>query len=445
MYKSLGLIEQAISLYERALRFQPDNDECKSNFLWCLLHSNRYNSKKLLHLFRQHVSVTSERSTWEPSNPVQSNPKKSKKIRIGFVSPDICDHVVGHFVIPLFAYLQERFDIFIYSNSIIEDDHTKKAIQTTKHFRSIISLTTSQAVDIIESDDIDILVDLAGHTAYNRLDIFASKPVQHQVTWLGCPTTTGLETMDYIIIPPDPYLQQEGWSSETPIALANSYYSREKSYIPELSDEGDSAEYILREDDVQQGTIVFACMNHFAKVSDPCLHTWSTILQRCKRAKLLLLIKGIDEDIVKQSLLLRCKKHKIDPNQLILMNRLSKKEYFQLYKEVDIVLDPFPFNGGTTNVDCLFMNKPFVTLSGDSLHSRLGRNLLMQMELPELIAEKRNEYIEIALRLAENPSEVDLLSKKIARQIQHSSLTNIQKFADELGDVFEKIHLQTSV
>jgi protein O-GlcNAc transferase len=428
MYKNLGLIDQAIHLYTQALHHFPDGIEYKSNLLWCFLHSNKYSSKKLLQkckLFWNH-----EISSTLPLN--QPKKEQTTKLRIGFVSPDINDHVVGHFVIPLFPYLQERFDIFVYSNSVFEDSLTQKAKNTVQKFTSIISLGTEQVVEMIQNDNIDILIDLVGHTGYNRMDVFLKKPVSCQVTWLGFPTTTGIPTMDYIIVPPDSYLLEENWSTETPVALPNSYYSREFSYIPELPTN-------TKSNDSKSSEIIFACMNHFAKVSDGCLKVWSQILRKVKHAKLILLIRGIDQDIVRKSLLLRCKKVHLDPNQLILKNRLSKKEYFALYQQVDIVLDPFPFNGGTTNVDCLCMHRPFVTLSGDSLHSRLGRNLLMQVELPEFIANSKAEYVNIAVELAQDPQKISKVSQKIQQRIHDSSLLKVEQFARELGDVFEKI------
>ena len=125
-------------------------------------------------------------------------------------------------------------------------------------------------------------------------------------------------------------------------------------------------------------------MNHFAKVGDACLRLWGKILRSLPHAKLILILKGAEQDIVKKSLLIRCKKAQLNPKQLIIQNRLSEKDYFDLYRQVDLVLDPFPFNGGTTNVDCLCMHKPFNFV--ETFHSRLGYNLLKQLQLEELIA-----------------------------------------------------------
>ena len=438
MYKNIGNIDQAMRLYNKAIELAPDDMIYQSNLLWCILHSEQYTVQKYLTAFQNFGNQHSQKQWKQSSIPT----KNVQTIRIGFVSADINDHVVGHFFIPLLPFLSKRFEIFIYSNSIRQDIYTQQAKDTVHHFISIISMATKQVVELIQEHNIDILVDLSGHTAYHRLDVFLQKPATYQVTWLGCPTTTGISEIDYIIIPPDPYLLENKWSVETPIALKSSYYSREASYISTVYQKNPAVKkttFVSKIQKEHEDEVLFACMNHSAKIGHECLRLWGQILRNVPHSKLLLIIKGSDQNIVQQSILLRCKRANIDTKRLVILHRLSQAEYFALYNSIDIVLDPFPFNGGTTNVDCLCMYKPFITLCGNTLHSRLGYNLLKQLQIPELIAYSKQQYIQIAVELAQKPNIRNEYTKKIQQNIQQSTLFKVDKFAEELGDVFEQI------
>jgi predicted O-linked N-acetylglucosamine transferase (SPINDLY family) len=291
----------------------------------------------------------------------------------------------------------------------------------------------AEAADLIRADEIDVLVDLAGHSNGNRLMVFARKPAPVQVTYLGYPGTTGLSAIDYRITDAfaDPPGMTEGHHSEKLIRLAGCAwcYGPDSQNVPSESPA------------TQSGVVTFGCFNNLAKVNDRTLGLWARILDAVPGSRLLLKSIGfLSMDArrrVRESL---CSQSGIGEERLDIRGpEDSHESHLALYREMDIALDTFPYHGTTTTCEALWMGVPVVTLAGRTHVSRVGVSLLTNVGLPELIAESEDDYVRMAVELARDVERLVSYRSNLRDGMLGSQLLDAPSFAREIEGAFRQM------
>ena len=426
--KDVGQLDQAMDCYRRAIQLNPNlleaydclayvcnfqaHDDPKIIFNECLRWSQRF-EQPLAAKIRAHPN---DRSV-------------ERRLRIGYVSADFKSHPIGRFMAPVFAsHDHAQFEIFAYSAVQSTDETTDELKGHADAWREIESISDDDAADLIRRDQIDILVDLSMHMADNRLPIFAQKPAPVQATYLAYAGTTGLRTIDYRLT--DPYIDPPGSSdefyTEKSIRLATSYWC----YAPPLPD---SPTVSVRPD---SNTVIFGCLNNFCKVTTQTFQTWARVMQSVPNSRLIIYaISGSHRDRTRDFFNTLA----IDPSRIEFVDSQPMREYLQTYNRIDISLDPFPYVGGTTTCDSLWMGVPVVTFSGRTAISRGGVSILSNIGLPEFIARTPDQYIQIAVDLAGNPSRRAELRRTMRDRMQSSRLMNASAFVADLENAYRQM------
>ena len=297
-----------------------------------------------------------------------------------------------------------------------------KAYCTT--WRSLTGLSDTEAAQCIYDDALHILIDLSGHTEGNRLTVFARKPAPVQVSWLGYFATTGLKQMDYLLADRVgvPVNQQE-------------YFVEDIWYLPEtrLCFTPPDIELLLSPlPALINGHITFGCFQNPGKLNDKVITLWSRILAALPNSVLRLQNKGFDDATESKYLLERLGEKGINPGQVVLFGAMPREDYLTAYSEVDFLLDTFPYPGGTTTCEGLWMGVPTLTLSGDTLLARQGASLLTAAGLSDWVAISQDEYAAKALSFANNLPELEKLRDGLREQVKISPLFDAASFARNL-------------
>ena len=337
---------------------------------------------------------------------------QGRRLRVGFVSPDFREHSVAYFIEPfLTAYDRQRFEVFCYYNNLQVDATTQRLRRHVDHWRGVFRLSDTALCDAVREDGIDILVDLAGHTRHNRLGVFARRAAPLQVTWLGYPNTTGLDSNDYRLCDPltDPEGDGESQHSETLLRLPEGFLCYAGPDTPLPSRHGGDE-------------LTFGSFNNLEKVTSTTLGLWSRILTRVPGSRLLLKSRHLADPTMRAVFGERLCGSGIDTDRVELMGRLGDRQaHLDLYGRVDIALDTTPYNGTTTTCEALWMGTPVVTLRGDRHAARVGASLLAHAGLSELVAETAEAYVELAVALAGDPDRRtryhDGLREMLARSV----------------------------
>jgi predicted O-linked N-acetylglucosamine transferase (SPINDLY family) len=424
--KETGEIEQAVDCFRRAAELNPNNPAAHSNLPYRMLFDPRAATGGLL----------AESRAWgrryadhlKPVNPRFENLRDpERRLRIGYVSPDFRIHPIGIFMLPLLAaHHHGRFEIFCYSSSVVEDRFTQGCREHADVWRDVKNLSDAELAELIRKDRVDILIDLTMHMARSRLLTFARKPAPLQMTYLAYPGTTGVETIDYRIT--DPYLEPEGSdrsaTSEKLVGLAQSYWCY--SPRPEVPAVGPLPAST-------NGFVTFGSLNNFSKVNGETLRVWGRILRSVPNSRLRLLCgRGAHRAKVIERL-------GVDAGRVEFFVQQIYETYFQEYHRVDIGLDPFPYCGGTTTCDSLWMGVPVVTLSGRPGVGRFGASILTNVGLPELIGKTEDDYVRIAAGLAGDTPRINDLRSNLRERMGRSVLMDRRGFMEDIEGVYRRI------
>ncbi len=419
--KDQGLLDEAMVCYERAVALAPGNAGYFSNRIYAMTFDPRRGPGEILREHLRWDEVHGERlraASLAHANVADAE----RRLRVGYVSPDFRkNHPVGRFMLPLLgAHDRKGFEIFCYSCGQA-DEFTGRVRERADHWREIGGVSDEGAAELIRGDGIDILVDLAMHMAGNRLGIFARKPAPVQVTYLAYAGTTGLKTIDYRITDRhlDPPGEHEGHYSEESIRV-ESYWC----YQPPIDGLPTSAAPA-----VGAGFVTFGCLNNFCKVTAEVLATWGEILGAVADSRLVLHAKeGSHRERTREFF----RGAGIDPSRVSFIGAVPLAEYMEQYERIDIGLDPFPYVGGTTTCDALWMGVPVVTLGGETAIFARGVSILSTIGLGELIAENREQYIRIAVELGGDLPRLGRLRSGLRERMEKSPLTDAKRFAREM-------------
>ncbi|WP_430014809.1 FkbM family methyltransferase [Microcystis protocystis FBCC-A270] len=388
-----------------------------------------------LSILRGNTSNNIAELTIPQSNIPNQGSAAQHKLKIGYVSPDFKRHPVGKFIAPIIKHHDhQKFEIYCYGEIKKVDEITEEIKASCDHWRSTLGLTDAEVIEQIKQDQIDILIDLAGHTDDNRLPIFFSKPAPIQASYLGYFATTGIPTIDYWIT--DHHLHPvdtEEKTSETIWRLPRCYVAYQPS--PEALEVNPlpalSSEYIT-----------FGCLNNFSKLNPFLLSLWAKILQALPQSRLILKshYHNLDDPEEKQSVELFLQEQGFNLEQVELIDSPTLAEdYFALYHRIDIHLDTFPYNGCTTTCDALWMGVPVLTLAGDRKIQRMGNSLLQAIGLGDWIAHSPEEYVNKAITFAQDLEAIAQLRTSLRERFQKSQLGDIEGLTLALENAYQQM------
>jgi protein O-GlcNAc transferase len=390
----------------------------ESNLLYTQMFSPDYDARTI---FEEHRRWNRRRA--EPLakfiEPHSNDRTANRRLRVGYLSPDFRLHPIGRFLLPLLeSHDHANVEIFCYASQNVSDRITERCQASADVWRNVFDLSDEQLAGAVRGDRIDILVDLTMHMAMNRLLVFARKPAPVQVTYLAYPGTTGLETMDYRLT--DPYLDppdETEFYSEQSIWLPETYWC----YLPvdQTPPAGELPSLLA-------GHVTFGCLNNFCKVTPPTLSAWSRLLQAAPGARLVLHAHaGGHRDRVQEFFA----QQGVSRERVSFVPVLSPADYFRIYQQIDVALDPFPFGGGTTTCDALWMGVPVVSLAGRTAVGRGGLSILSNLGLNDLVARDSGEYVQKALDLASDAQRLIELRRTLRQRMQNSPLMDAPRFA----------------
>lgn len=425
---ALGRHDEAWQCYEKALEIDPEHLVAFSNRLFTANYSSRLSPEGDLAEARRYGKLVSRKAQPFGSWKVSRDP--IRVLRIGIVSGDLLEHPVAFFCESVLRALIEfpepkRFEIFAYSNNSQTDWLTARIRGVCSAWRSIHALPDDKVAELIHGDQIDILIDLSGHTGMNRLPVFAWRPAPIQVTWLGYFATTGVNAIDYFIADPWCLPQtHEPFFVEKILRLPS---TRLCFTVP------DEPVAVSPLPVGANGFVTFGCFNNLSKLSDPVIELWSEILEAVPGSRLMLKARQLGEASVRAALVKRFAACGVSPQQLILETPSTRREYLRAFQNVDIALDPFPYTGGTTTVESLWMGVPVLTLAGKTLLGRQGVGILANVGLNDWIASSRDDYKRRAIALAGDSARLALLRAGLRDRLVHSPLCDATQFATDFG------------
>jgi protein O-GlcNAc transferase len=426
--KDIAQLDEAIGAYRQAIRLKPDFLFAHSNLLYALHYHPGYDARMI---YQEHLQWN--RQFAEPVRkfirPHTNNRDPDRRLRIGYISPDFRECPIAPSLLPLLReHDRQQMEIFCYSHVLRPDARTEQLRNHADVWRNLVGLSDSQALSLIQQDEIDILVDLALHTGNRQLMIFAHKPAPVQATWLAYPGTTGLSAIDYRLS--DPYLDPPDSDlslySERTIRLPETYWCYS---VPGPTPEPSPPP-------ATTGYVTFGCLNNFAKVSLPALDSWADILQAVAQSRLIVHTRrGTHLDAVRD----RFAGKGISPDRLEFLSRQPWPQYAQTYGRIDIALDPFPWAGGITTCDALWMGVPVVSLAGHTAVGRGGAGILSNVGLPELIAQTPQQYVQIATELASDLPRLTGLRRTLRARMQTSPLMDAPRFARNVEAAYRQM------
>lgn len=425
----LGNLEKALESYRQALSLGP-NSGAHSSYAFYLSYSPDHGPAEVAAEYRQWASQYASPPA-KAMPPFGNSLDSARKLKLGYVSPDFKRHSVAYFIEPVIRnHDRSQVEVYCYSNVVTPDDYTERLKGIADHWRDIRLKSDDQVCEMIRSDGIDILVDLAGHTSGNRLPVFARKPAPVQITYLGHPNTSGLETIDYRLTDAlaDPPGLTERYHTEQLIRLPRCFLA----YAPPAD-----APEVAPAPFLKKGHVTFGSFNNAAKINHRVIALWSKILQFVPESRLLLKSFAFSSATAKSGFRDMFAQHGIEPERIELLDFVpAVSSHLELYREIDIALDTFPYNGTTTTCEALWMGVPVVALAGAAHAARVGVSLLTNIGHPELIANDADGYLKLAVELANDPARLRQLRSSLRDGMRHSPLTDAVGFTRELENAY---------
>jgi predicted O-linked N-acetylglucosamine transferase (SPINDLY family) len=420
-----GQPHAALAAFRQAITLQPELVRAHSNLLSCLNYAPDLEPSALAEEHRRWA-----RQHGEPLQrfiqPHPNDRSPERRLRIGYVSPDFRDHSVAYFFEGLLArHDSAQVEVFCYAELMKSDAVTARIERLAEHWRKITGMPDAEVAELIRRDGIDILVDLAGHTGNSRLLVFARKPAPVQATWLGYSNKTWLGTMDYRLTDAiaDPLGSSDEPDGERLIRLPKTF----ACFRP-----ADAAPPVAPPPALSRGGVTFASFHMLAKLNDELLGRWAEILNRVAASRLLLVVAGLDEVTTRERFIRFFGERGIGAERLDFKGRQTLEHYLALHHEVDVLLDCHPFSGHTVSCHALWMGVPVVTLTGKTHCSRMVASVLTNLGLPELVARTPEDYVRIAVELADDLPRLTELRATLRTRMERSRLMDAPAFARDI-------------
>lgn len=430
----LGDLKAAAACYGKCVEIRPDFDEAHSNLLVIFHYDTELSSQDMFARHLEWARMHADPLMPEASDSVfgglpAKTDSRAPRLKIGYVSPDFRVHSCAYFIEPLLRmHDKTNFEIFCYAQVERPDDTTRRIREHADHWFDTVGKSDDEVADRVRSDGIDILVDLAGHFAKNRLTVFARKPAPIQATWLGYPDTTGMKAMDYRFT--DSVADPRGadaFHTETLVRLPGFLCYDPIDNTPDIADPPC----------LKSGRISFGSFNNPAKVNENVVRIWSEILLQVPGSRLLFKGSQLADPNNRKRFAGMFQKYGVGPGQIVMAGRNPDKfDHFLTYNQVDIALDPFPYNGTTTTCEALWMGVPVIALCGGRHVSRVGASILTRAGLAELIGENETDYVRKAVALASDTKMLCEYRRGMRARLARSGLCDARAFARSVEDAY---------
>ena len=423
----LGQTEKATAILRKTVQKMPGKNSVYSNLLLSMHYVPDVDRK----------GIFEESKRWAKSNaPVhlartrhKNDPDPHRRLRIGYISPDFREHSVTFFFEPLLdGHNREDVQVYGYGSVAVPDEATSRLRGKFDIYRDIKTLTDKEAANLIENDEIDILVDLAGHTGNTRVYVLAHKPAPIQLTWLGYPDTTGMSQVDYRIT--DSIADPPG---------SEKFYTEQLYNLPDgflCYGPGERMPPMAPLPAIEKGHIAFGAFNESGKINPVIIDLWSKILKATKDSTLLLKFKAGRDDEFRQVCLQQFEKSGISPERITIRGWLSLPDHLKLYNRVDISLDTYPYNGTTTTCQALLMGVPVISLTGEHHMSRVGLSILTRLGLEFFAASTPDEYVSKATALAAKPDALAKIRAQLRARMAAGTLCNRELFTNNIEQAY---------
>ena len=440
IWLSLGLtlqhqarIEEAEAVFRNIVKRWPDNASAHCYLNYALFFGVRGRMELTEEAVRWNEMHAAKRMPATPDHANDRNP--DRRLKIGYFSPIFTNHQLTQFFEPVLAnHDHEQVEVFCYSAADNPADPAQQRLSAfIDHWRPVSRATDIELAQMIKNDGIDILVDLWGHTTGNRLTAFAFHPAPIQMSYLNYAVTTGMDAMDYVIHP-KPF--------ETP--GEDKYFTEKVLHVGDILAPFRPLDGVLPAGPtpaLESGRVTFGSFNHPAKVNDEVVALWARILKAVPDSRLLFRYRYFEDLIVQRSFRARFQAHGVDPERLEFGAYLSGLDFINSYRELDIALDTFPYQGGTTTVDALTAGVPVLSCEGDWFRERVTPTNLRACGLDELVASSYDAYVDLAVELANDLPRLDAIRQRVRPALDASPLRDEEAYTRTLEaayrDVFE--------
>lgn len=422
-----GRSNEAADTLKHALDVRPD-PVIASNRLLCLLALSSISPERL----------QAEHQGWaarfaDPLSPppeARRYPTPGVRLRVGYVFGELRTRSAAAFLESLLTHHdRNRFHITCYPNSPHRSNDLERLLRLADAWKPLVGLSDADAAELIRTDAIDLLVDLSGHTAGNRLLVFAHQPARVQLTLFAYPGTTGLKAIHWRVS--DPIADPPGSEPFGPEAVLH-LPTTARLYVPPIAAPPPNP--------LPAGTrrtLTFGCLNHPGKLSEVCLDTWAAILKAVPQSRLVLQAGRSVE--ATRRLTERFSHAGVSPDRLELVYRMPERDYLEAYQPIDIALDPFPFNGRATTCDALWMGVPVLSVAGVDSRSRQGQSILTNLGLPDFLAATPAKVVELAATWAEQREALADLRSSLRQMVSTSPLTDAAAYVRHLEAAYQTV------
>ena len=432
LYVQFNEIEKAINCFKKTINFKPDFNLAYSTYLFFINYSDKYDSN---FYYKEALGYSKSIKRFDKNLliPFKYN-KSATKLKVGFVSSDLKNHPIGYFLFETLKYLKDmNIELVAYSNLIQknEDSLTNELKNFFSQWHRTKNMNDLELINLIRHDKINLLIDLSGHSAESRLPIFINRPAPLQITWAGYLDTTGLKEIDYIIA--DPFVVDktqeclfvervwrlpEIWNS-----LSQPNYNIEVSTLPAIKNK----------------FITFGSFNHLNKINNSVIKLWSRLLKKIPKSKLFLKHRSLNIDFYKNSIINKFYDCGVQKEQLILESSSPREDLLKTYSRIDISLDPFPYSGGTTNFESIWMGVPILVLKGKKFISKCGESINHNLEMSDWIAENNESFNFKATHICSDYKKLSDLRSNLRFKALNSPLFDTKKFAKNFHEALWKM------
>jgi predicted O-linked N-acetylglucosamine transferase (SPINDLY family) len=436
VYKDLARMEEACDEYYKAIALRPQMSTFHSNLVYAMWFCQHFTAQQIYLESKKWADFLAEPLT-RAAAPHTNDKNFNRRIKLGYVSSDFRDHPVGRLISPLILnHDRSRFEVILFSAVSRPDAVTQRIYSNVDKVIGVRDASDDNLAAIIRNEKIDLLVDLTLHMGGSKMPVFARKPAPVQITYLAYCATSGMKAMDYCVTdlnldPPAPdWKELDGPSpvhSETLLRLKGCYWCYTAS--PE-------APPVNPLPALTRGHITFGSLNSFTKLNPGVHDVWARILREIPTARMFMVVPG--GAAAQQRARDEYAKRDVDPSRLVMSDITPFAIYFRHFLQVDIALDPFPYAGGTTTMDALYMGVPVVTLAGGWATARAGITLMKNVGRPDWIANNTDEYVQIAKALTSDLPRLAEIRQSLRGTMIASPLMNGKNFALDMEDAYQR-------